>query len=268
VFAPKAPQWAWGSGAAAAVVLAAYWAVSLRGTWQPGRLPGLIAGTAALSLFVVAALYPLRRRWGARPFGTAQAWLQFHLYGSALGGLLVLTHMDFRLPAGFFGWLLFAGTFATIATGLIGVLLQKTLPLILVRELRTEAIYERIPELVGKLTRDADAVVEGASEMLATVYRSEIRPILESPRPGLSYLFDRRGPRVQATAPLARLGAYIDEADRARVSALEAIVSDKLDLDIHLSLQRALRVWVLWHIPPALLLMGLLAVHVVAVLYF
>ena len=57
----------------------------------------------------------------------------------------------------------------------------------------------------------------------------------------------------------------MEEADRDRLRSLTAIVHEKLDLDAHLSLQRALRVWLYSHIPPAMLLLGLLIVHVLAV---
>ncbi len=44
-------------------------------------------------------------------------------------------------------------------------------------------------------------------------------------------------------------------------------MTEKAELDVHLSLQRALRVWLVLHVPPAIALLGLLAVHIFAVLY-
>ena len=55
--------------------------------------------------------------------------------------------------------------------------------------------------------------------------------------------------------------------DRDRVGELRAIVTEKAELDVQLSLQRALRVWLMLHVPPAIVLLGLLAVHIFAVLY-
>jgi hypothetical protein len=49
---------------------------------------------------------------------------------------------------------------------------------------------------------------------------------------------------------------------------LQAIVSEKLELDVHRSLQRVPRTWVLFHAIPSLLLMGVLLTHIVAVLLF
>ena len=56
-----------------------------------------------------------------------------------------------------------------------------------------------------------------------------------------------------------------------RVSGLRdltALVNEKLDLDVLMSLQRVLRAWLVTHIPAAVVLLGLLVVHVFAVVYF
>jgi hypothetical protein len=246
----------------AAYLLAAWWS-----PWQPGRLGGLIAGSLAAALFVAGALYPARRRWGAWPFRTAERWLQFHVYGTSLAALLVLVHMGFRLPAGLFGWLLFALAFWTTASGLLGVYLQKTLPAALARNLRVEAIAERIPGIVQQLARDADAMMSGAPEVLARVYQSEIRPMLDGPRPAWAHVSDVRTGRTRQIEPLEKLARFVDEPERGRLAALEGLVNDKLDLDVHLSVQRVMRSWLVLHVPPAILLLGLLAVHVFAVVY-
>jgi len=86
--------------------------------------------------------------------------------------------------------------------------------------------------------------------------------------PSWTYLRDVRGERARLLEPLARMTAFVDEADRGRLADLQTIVQDKLDLDSHMSLQRALRLWPIAHVPPAILLLGLLLVHVFAVVYF
>ena len=46
-----------------------------------------------------------------------------------------------------------------------------------------EALYERIPDLVQQLAREADHVMLQAPEVLCRVYLAEIRPGLQHPRP-------------------------------------------------------------------------------------
>ena len=92
--------------------------------------------------------------------------------------------------------------------------------------------------------------------------------MLAAPIMSWTHLLDVRGDRARLLEPLGRLAPFLDEADRERLEDLKVIVEDKLDLDAHMSLQRALRLWPLTHVPGAMVLLGLLVVHVFAVVYF
>ncbi len=266
VWAPKRPEWMVATVVVSAAVVIAYSVAAWRFPWQPGRLGGLVAGSVAAALFVNAGLYPLRRRWRARPLGTAQRWLQLHVYGSVVGAVLTLVHVGFRWPFGTFGWVLLLLTLWTALSGLLGVFLQKRIPLVLSRSVPVEPIYERIPELVKQLCREADALMVGAPAVVERLYQTEVRGMLTSPTLSSGYLLD---PRVRPglLSAFSQLTPYIDGPDRDRVRELQAIVEDKLGLDAQLSLQRAMRVWLCLHVPPAAVLLGLLVVHVFAVVY-
>lgn len=255
--------WQW-TVAIAVVVLAGFALVAWRWPWRPGRLGGLVSGTVAALLFINAGAYPFRRRWRARPLGTARRWLQVHVYGSVIGMLLVLVHTGFRWPAGLMGWALLVLSAWTTATGVLGALLQRLVPRQLSR-LTVEAIYERIPALAEGLAREADALMTEASDVLARAYRVEIRPALGAPRPSLGWLTGATGVREAALRPFARLRPFLDGGDLERLNDLESVVQDKLDLDAQRSLQGVLRAWLILHVPPALALLGLLAAHVAAV---
>jgi len=265
--APKRPQWfRWTSIAAGACLLIflvwTWWI-----PWAPGRFGGLVAGTLATIIFVIDGLYPLRRRLLAWPLRTAQQWLQFHLYGGIIGSLLVLLHMGFRWPSGWFGWTLLLLTTWTTAAGLVGVWLQKWIPTLIVNNLTLEALYDRIPDLVGRLQAQADAVTAGASEILDRAYQADIRPALATVSPSWSYLFDITGTRERRMQPLRNISQFLTEEERTRLGDLQAIVGEKTELDAQLSLQRALRLWLVLHVPPALLLLAVVAVHILAVVY-
>ena len=202
------------------------------------------------------------------PLNTAQRWLQFHIYAGLVACLLVLIHIGFRLPAGQFGWWLLALTVWTTASGLLGVWLQKWIPDLIVNNLTVEALYERIPELVSRLQGEGDKVVAGASEMLTRTYHSEVRPLLGSVSPSWSYLVDIRGRREQRMTPLRHIGQFLSEEEQTRLADLQGIFGEKTELDAQFSLQRALRLWVILHLPPSMLLLALLLVHIISVLYY
>jgi hypothetical protein len=235
--------------------------------WRPGRLGGLLFGILAAALFVNAALYPWRRRWNTRPLGTARRWLQLHIYGSTLAMLFVLLHIGWRWPAGTMGWLLLLLSMWTTVTGLAGVWLQRTVPRVISRRLTVEAIYERIPELIRALVGEADALMQGAPDMLARVYTAEIRPVLDGPRTSVKWLTGPGPAAVVASGSVDRLRPYAKGAERERLDDLASILQDKADLDAQLSLQGLLRGWLILHVPPAILLIGLMVVHVAAVVW-
>ena len=234
--------------------------------WRAGRMGGLTFGTIAALLFLMDGLYPLRRRLMAWPFGTAQRWLQVHVYGGVFAMLCVFIHVGFGMPRGAMGWWLLALSLWTAASGLLGVALQKWIPHVIAGTLGVEALASRIPELTGRLAARADDLMVGAPERLHAAYDTEIRPWLGRAELTWAHVANVQPGRSRYGRTLDTLDRTV--ADRQRVNGLRAIVSEKAELDAHLSLQRALRTWLWFHVPPAIALLGLLTVHVFAVLYF
>lgn len=262
---PKRPVWFLTSLAIAVVSIAAFVGLAWRAPWQPGRFWGLTFGTIAAVIFVFESLYPLRRRLMARPFGTAQHWLQLHVYGGALAALFVLVHMGFRWPGGQFGWWLLALTTITTLTGLGGVFLQKWIPAVLAGNLSVEALYDRIPEIAARLQGEADALAGGGSDALERFYFGSVRPSLAGVTPSWSYLVDVRSGRERRVAEFRNVAPFLGEAERARLDDLQAIALEKYELDAQYSLQRVLRYWIWLHLPPSMLLLGLVTAHILSV---
>jgi hypothetical protein len=265
---PKDPRNFALTAAVGAVCVIAWLIARSLGPWSPKRGLGLVFGILAALLFVLEMLYPGRRP-RARPLGTAKAWLQAHVYLGAIAFLGVLIHSDFGLPHGGMGWSLLLLSAWTTGTGLAGVWLQKWIPVSMSDGLRVEAIYERIPALTGQLTEEADRIVEEASsDALARFYRTEVRKRLSVVEPSWAYLFDVRRGRDRALEPFRRMARFVADEERGAVEDLEQIYVEKLELDAQYTLQGILRRWLVFHAPPAGLLMGLLAIHVLTwVLY-
>ena len=262
---PKKPAWFAASVATAIVALAAYLVWAGYSPWRAGRLGGLTFGTTAAVLFLLVGLYPVRRRLLAWPLQTAQQWLQFHIYGGTIALLCVFIHMGFVLPHGAMGWWLLALSVWAILSGLIGVVLQKWIPVVVAGSLRVEALATRASELTARLVIDADRVMDGASARMWSAYQSDIRPALERPDPSWAYVVNVQAGRLRYSRSLETLDRV---GDPERTTQLRTIVNEKAELDVHLRLQRALRAWLLLHVPFAIVLLGLLGVHIFAVLYF
>ena len=267
-FRPKRPDWFAASAAIAAVSLALGAIVDWWRGWSPGDWWGMSFGMAATAVMVVAALYPLRRRLTFWPLRTAQAWLQFHVYGTTLAAIFVLIHVGFRWPAGQFGWWLLALTLWTTASGLLGVLLQKWVPAILADQLTVEAIFERIPELIASRYHEAEALMKDAPDVMQRFYVTQVRPSLAQLTPSWSYLVDAHSGRERRLSAFHHIQAFIPDADRGRLADLQTLVIEKMELDAHFTLQRLLRLWPIIHVPPAMFLLAAIAVHVAAVVYY
>jgi hypothetical protein len=268
VFRPKRRGWFRAFLAMAVASTAGSFAAAWWWPWAPGRGGGLAFGIAAAVLFVIDALYPLRRRLMAWPFGNAQRWLQFHIYGGTLAFMFVVFHVGVRSPGGQFGWLLLTFSIWTTASGLAGVYIQKYVPTLMTSNLSTEAIFERIPDLSSRLQGEADRLLVGAPDLIQRFYLGGLRTWLGTLSPSWAYVLDVRADRDRRMAPFREMAAYLSEQDRARLSDLQSIVGEKMELDIHYSLQRLLRFWIPLHAVPAIVLMGLLAVHIGAVVFF
>ena len=264
---PKQPLNLMIAAAAGLVMVLVYAIGAWLAPWSPKRGLGLFFGIVASLVFVFEMAYPYRRS-RARPLGTARRWLQAHVYLGALAFLAVLIHTGFHWPGGSMGWALLLLSAWTTLTGLVGVWLQKWLPIVMSEGLRVEALYERIPALVEHLLKEADALVTNASEVLERFYLAEVRTRLAVVEPSWSYLLDVRAGRERALEPFRRMSSFVDPAEKEIVNDLMTIRMEKMDLDVHYSLQGILRRWLIVHVPPAAVLMALLAVHILAwVLY-
>ena len=262
------PEWLLAFLAAAALALAAF-AVNLAvAEARPGSPWGLTYGTLATVLLAAVALLSARRRTFRSGLGRTQTWVQLHVYGGALFALLVLMHAGFSWPrSGLNRWLLILSLWVA-ASGLAGVALRKWLPRVLASGLTTEAIYERIPELTAVLRRRAEELVAAAPGPVRDLYRRSLAPLLAAPRFRWIYFADVTGGIANRLRELDYLAARVPEEARGVLDELRALVRTKLELDAHFTLQRPLRWWLYAHVPPSLVLMLLVAVHLLAVLYF
>ena len=248
-------------------MVAAYLVAAGLGPFSPKRGLGLVFGIVAALVFVFEMAYPYRRS-RARPLGTARRWIQAHIYLGLLALLAVLLHTGLHFPRGAMGWALFLLSLWTVVSGLVGVWLQKWLPSVMAESLRVEAIYERIPSIVQHLLKEADDLVVNSSDMLERFYQTEMRGRMAAVEPSWSFLLDVRSGREAALEPFRRVSAFVEPAEKEIVNDLMTIRMEKMDLDVHYSLQGILRRWLILHVPPAAVLMALLVVHILAWLVY
>ncbi len=232
------------------------------GPWRIGY------GIAAAAMLVSVFAYSMRRRSPRRGPGRASSWLQFHTYGGAFFLLLVLTHSGFRLPHGILAWAMWTLSLWIVASGLLGLLVQRWIPRLLTSGLSTEANYERIPELVEAIRQEAESLAQAAGGSIQHHYAASLSPLMARPRTRPIFFMDITGGIQPTLRQLEHLGGFLESGDKRVLDRLTALFKTKTELDAHYTLQKALRWWLFLHVPLSLILIVLVGFHIAAVLYY
>ena len=261
----KAGFWPRVSLAAAVLCLVAYpLTIRLEGVADASTLSGMLYGTVATLFMAGAALYGIRRRSMQRGLGKARAWQQFHLYGGSVFLLATLLHAGFRVPKGALsGWLMGLSIWVFLS-GIFGLLIQQWVQRLL-RPLRVEVLYERIPTLATHVREESQAVAEASSLMVRDFYRKDLAPVLAAPRNDFRFYVRPASSLRPLSGQFELLKRLAPSEDQPRVAALENLYETKLDMDAHYTLQKALRSWLYIHVPPSIVLLVLVAIHIVVV---
>ena len=264
----KSQSWFFGFLTSVGVCLA----LSLLNGWMSGFHPGnpwgIGYGIAASVLLLGALFYGARRRAPRKGPGSLRNWLQLHVYGGSLFLLLVLMHSGFRFPSGVLAWGLWTLSIWTVASGMLGVLIQKWIPRLLTEGLATEVHYDRIGELVASIGSRAKALVEVSGTPIQEFYEENLAAVMSLPRPRLIYFVDITGGIQSQARRFKYLRKFLTAEEQTRLDELESLFMTKVELDAHYTLQRALRWWLYSHIPFSLILAVLVAFHVFSILYY
>ena len=219
-----------------------------------------ILGTLLMSIGVVT--YSLRKRWSAlQRFGKLKYWLQTHIFLCTFGPFLILLHTTFK-----FGGIVSIAFWSMTLVVLSGVF--------------GRFVYVRIPKAVNGQFRTLQEVREQRDKLAEAIKaRGDVRLAKltgghASGRPGdhasgsLGALISSVRMEVQARRRIAYARGLLT---RQGVSALEVakltrLLAEQMRLERQLALlapfHRLFRYWHVFHLPFALVMFVILAVHV------
>ena len=225
------------------------------------------SGYVLLAIFVILGGYNVRKRMAALPTGTSATWLQWHIYLGFAAIALIHVHIGLRWPSGVFSWLLYCLFWGCSLTGLVGLVLTRTLPKLLTAT-GEEIIYERIGERVLDLHDEAAGIVQNAldqpgGQVLAGFFVDRLGPYLSHPR--FAWQAERSHWISRQCANVARLAG--PELANSVVD-LAAISEEKLRLDRHYFIQGILKGWLFVHIPLAVTALAAVLYHTAISLWF
>ncbi len=230
------------------------------------------SGWLLLALVVVLTLFNARKKLPFLPLLSATAWMEFHAYAGLFAVFVFLLHVDFRLPAGAFATLL-ALLFALVAaSGVLGLVLSRLLPLRLASAEQV-ILFDRIPkarlqlreEVEGLLLRATD---ESKTSTLGNFYVERLAEFFRAPRNLHLHLLGSPRPRQLFEREIGALSRSANSHEREILSEIRERVQLKNDLDQQYALQLALRGWLFVHIPLSYSLLIAVILHVLVVFGF
>ena len=262
-------RWLRAFGFVAAAGAVVYAAGVLGGATGPATSWGMAYGIAAVVVLVGVLAHGGRRRaLGLRVLGRSWHYLQVHVYGGLLFILLMFMHVGFRMPQGVLTWWLWFLSLWVVGTGLFGLALQKGIPTLLASGLQVEVHFDRIPELIAEVRARAEELARTASEPVRVLYRQEVAPVLNGLQPRWIYYMDVTGGYQAKARHFDQVRKLLPEDERARLDDLHELYRTKMGMDAHYTLQRGLRLWLYLHVPAAVVVLGLVALHIFFVFYY
>jgi len=234
----------------------------LQGRFSPAGAVGHGFGVVGTLLILVGVIMYSARKRSARlaRLGRLKHWLEVHIFLCTLGPFLVLLHTSFK-----FGGIVsiaFWSMVAVVASGVIGRYLYVRIPktihghFLTLREL--EARRQGLAaELAGAAGLDAAALARVLPAAASAREARTGRALVQAVRADLG----RRAARGRLRRRLAEVG--VPGALRARAFAL---ADEQARLEQAISLlgpfQRLFRYWHVFHLPLAILMLAIVAIHV------
>lgn len=229
-----------------------------------------LTGWALLAGMLVLAFYNMRKKLPFLPLGKSETWLQLHIYLGFFTTLLLLLHLRFRVPHGWFELTLAALFILVSGSGVVGLFFSRTLPWRLTTR-GGEVIFEKIPEQRHALKTAAENLALGPDAKLpfiAEFYTHRLAAFFSGPKHFWLHLVESRRPVSTLLAELEDLRRFAQEVEREKITQLATLVRQKDGLDYHRALQLALRLWLFVHIPLTYSLLIFTVLHVVLVFGF
>lgn len=248
----------------------------LRQTPNPngGTLLGLILGAIGTLLILILVVFGLRKRSYRSTWGTLDGWLQAHIYLGMATVPVVLLHTGFRFED-MLATSALVVMILVVLSGLVGAALYTALP----RRLTVVAAGSDDPEETAarleSLRRSMAQLAAGKSAAFRNIHGKLEKEAEPGPLAGWRLVFFGGGERPGSPGEEKDFGpllALVDDGEREALRKLLVLGRQRRELHQRLRYRQRyknlLESWLWLHVPLTGLLVALLAVHIVAALWF
>lgn len=248
------------------VALAASW-VWYRQTesFLHGGTPmGLVYGFVTLFLMLFLLYFGVRKRAYRSRFGKVEEWLQAHIWIGIFSFFVMLAHTGFRFEDKV-AVALFVVISATIASGIFGAILYRTVP----RELtavQSNLTGEEISAQLNQLTKSMARIATGKSVPFQQIYYGLLKESLPGFLAGWRLLLSKPAKAIEKKGRWTELVARVDKREQDDLRQL--LVLSRQHKELHLRLlyqQRYMNVldfWLYLHVPLSIAMVVLIVAHV------
>ena len=231
--------------------------------------PGELTGYWMLGTMIFLALFNLRKRLPMLPLGNAATWLTLHAVGGVLAGALFLLHTGNLWPGGVYEKTLAVLSYLTVLSGIAGYFIQRIYPKLLT-ETGVEVIYERIPLRINELRQKAEALVleccdQTRVDTLGRHYLDSLQWFFSRPRFTYNHIVGSQRSWQWIKHQDEAVRRYLNEGERKYLDDLSRLARQKEHIDLHYTLQGAMKRWLLVHIPLTAALLALSFWHFLVV---
>lgn len=228
-----------------------------------------LSGWTLLGLLVLLTAFNSRKKLPFLAIGTGASWLQFHIYAGIFSAILFCYHVEFRIPNGALEVTLAVKFLIVSASGVVGLILTRTLPPRLTTRGET-VLFDRIPALITELREEIEQLVvqsveETNTTTIANFYMERLAWFFRGPRHGVSHFLLSNRPRRALMEEVVALERYGTTREIEFLQMLSERIELKSDLDFRYALQAVLKGWLFVHIPATYSMLLLAVTHVIVV---
>ena len=256
------------------VWVAAGGALAVAVSWQRAaaeRLedPSFFSGYLLFGLILFLAFYNWRKKLSMLPVGGVSTWLSLHVVFGLLAVALFWLHAGNVWPQGFADRCLAFLFYLVCASGVVGYLVQLTVPHRLT-QVEHETIFERIAAELADIRGDAECAVLAAAEgsgneTLGRYYQETLSWFFARPRFLRSHVTGGRRAEQWLGRQVQTIDRYLTDAERPHLARLAELGRVKIGLDAQYALQSLLKRWLLVHVPLSVALIALAFWHLLLV---
>ena len=158
------------------------------GSFANSKVPVVIYGVLGICFIIFLALYNIRLKIYSSAVGSAHGWLVAHIYIGVLTVLVIIIHANSSI-SGSLNIITFILFLVVVLSGIVGLLIYKSVPLSLSKYGRDVLAVDEIKKRITKYQGELEKSVTGMTIDSRKFYEKYLKSVFKSKRMKFRYLF-------------------------------------------------------------------------------